>query len=838
MRRFDDFAKVAADRIQRLRHVFVPLGPGFPAPVGATHEMAASWREAEARRAREFNFRLIVESIPSPVAIMSPAGELEAVNRLTLDYFGKTFEELKNWGTGDAVHRDDLPRVAAVWAEAIATGRTYEVESRHRRADGVYRWFQVHGFPLRDADGRVAHWCVLQTDIEDRKQAETLLAAQKTLFEMVASGSPLPLVLDAMCRLIEDLSDCACTVRLIEPGGRRFQGGAAPSLPSSYNEALDGRPVDCDEGPCGTAAYLKIPVILRDVASDPRWRTSEWRNATLAQGLRSCWSAPILSGDQTALGVLALYRNEPGDWSRPGQDFIAPFRHIAGIAIERALGEAALKQSEVRKAAIVDAALDCIVSIDHEGRITEFNPAAERTFGHNRGDVLGKCLADVIIPPSLRERHQLGLARHVATGESRVIGERLEMTAIRADGGEFPVELAITRLNRDGRPSFTGYLRDITERKQAEEKLRRSEAFLAEAQHLSSTGSFSWRVETDEIVWSEQLYRIFEYEPGARVTFELIGARVHPEDRAMVFDMIDRGRGAVNEFEYEHRLLMPDRSVKYLHLIAYGVRDKEGRLEYIGAAQDVTQRRLSDEALAKLRTDLSHVARVTSLGVLTASIAHEVNQPLGSIIINGETALRWLARPNVDVEKVKELTRRVVADARRAADIIERVSAMATRRAPQRTPLSVDDIVEEAMVFLSHEFQSKGISVSLELSPALPKVVGDRTQIQQVIVNLAMNAVQAMAKSEGAQRILIVRTVRSDPETVCCMIEDSGPGLDPAHIPHLFDSFFTTKDTGMGMGLPISRSIIEAHNGQLRADNDSAIGGARFSFALPADGET
>jgi hypothetical protein len=669
MGHFDDFAKVAADRIQRLSHVFVPSRPFFPAPPSANREMAASWRDAEARRAREFHFHLIVESIPSPVAIMSPAGELEAVNRLTLDYFGKTFDELKNWGNGDAVHPDDLPRAAAVWTEAIATGRNYEVESRHRRADGVYRWFQVHGFPLRDADGRIAHWCVLQTDIEDRKQAE-----------------------------------------------------------------------------------------------------------------------------------------------------------------------AALKQSEERKAAILDAALDCIVTINHEGCITEFNPAAERTFGHRRDDVIGKRLADMIIPPSLRERHQVGLDRYIATGESRVIGTRVEMTAMRADGTEFPVELAITRLSQDGLPSFTGYLRDITERKQAEEKLRRSEAFLAEAQQLSSTGSFSWRVETDEIAWSEQLYRIFEYEPGARVTFELIAARVHPEDMPILFEMIDRGRSAVNDLEYEHRLLMPDQSVKYLHLIACGVRDKDGRLEYIGAAQDVTQRRLSDEALAKVRSELSHVARVTSLGVLTASIAHEVNQPLGSIIINGETALRWLARPDIDVEKVKELTKRVVADARRAADIIERIRAMATRRAPQRTPLSIDDIVEESLVFLRHEFQSKGISVSLELAPALPKVVGDRTQIQQVIVNLAMNAVQAMTTSEGTRRSLIVRAVQPDPATVCCMIEDSGPGIDPEHIPHLFDSFFTTKDTGMGMGLPISRSIIEAHNGHIRADNDSAIGGARFSFALPADG--
>jgi PAS domain S-box-containing protein len=363
--------------------------------------------------------------------------------------------------------------------------------------------------------------------------------------------------------------------------------------------------------------------------------------------------------------------------------------------VERKRVQDELKQSEVRKAAILDSALDCIVTIDREGCITEFNPAAERTFGHRRNEVMGKRLADVIVPPQLREKHQQGLARHLTTGESRVIGQRVEMTAVRADGGEFPVELAITRIPLDGPPSFTGFLRDITERKQAEEKLRRSEAFLAEGQHLSRIGSFSWRVATDEITWSDQLYRIFEFEQGIPVTLELIGTRVHPEDIPLLNGMIERVRGADRDFEYEHRLQMPDQSIKYLHLIAHGSRDKEGRLEYIGAAQDVTQRRLSEQALGKARSELAHVARITSLGVLTASIAHEVNQPLAAIITNGETGLRWLARSDLDVEKVQNIIRRVVADARRASEIIDRIRAMATQRAPQQTRLSLADIIEE-----------------------------------------------------------------------------------------------------------------------------------------------
>ena len=168
------------------------------------------------------------------------------------------------------------------------------------------------------------------------------------------------------------------------------------------------------------------------------------------------------------------------------------------------------------------------MTIDHEGCITEFNPAAERTFGYRRHEVVGRHLADVVIPPSLREKHRKGFARYLATGQTQLLGRRVEMTAVRADGIEIPVELAITRILLDGPPTFTGYLRDITERRRAEEKLQRSEAFLAEAQRLSTTGSFTWRVSTDNITWSEQLHRIFEFDLDAPVTLELIGTRIAP----------------------------------------------------------------------------------------------------------------------------------------------------------------------------------------------------------------------------------------------------------------------------------------------------------------------
>jgi signal transduction histidine kinase len=376
---------------------------------------------------------------------------------------------------------------------------------------------------------------------------------------------------------------------------------------------------------------------------------------------------------------------------------------------------------------------------------------------------------------------------------------------------------------------------DLTSLAKASKDLTRSEAYLEEAQRLSRTGSFGWKVSTGEIVWSKESFRIFEYDETAPITPDMVLQRVHPEDRALVQRTLERASRSGRDFDHEHRLLMPDGSVKHVHFVAHAVKDDVGQLEFIGAVMDLTAARRVEEEMHQARSELAHVARVTSLGVLTASIAHEVNQPLAAIITNGESSLRWLARPQPEVGKVRELTARVVADARRASEIIDRIRAMATRRAPEPTLLSLDDIIAETMVFLRHELQSKSVSVSLDLAPALPQVVGDRTQLQQVVVNLAINAVQAMAQSRAARRSIFVRTMLSNPETVCCSIEDSGPGIDPTHLPRLFDSFFTTKDTGMGMGLPICRSIIEAHDGTIGADNDSSLGGARFSFALPAN---
>jgi signal transduction histidine kinase len=387
--------------------------------------------------------------------------------------------------------------------------------------------------------------------------------------------------------------------------------------------------------------------------------------------------------------------------------------------------------------------------------------------------------------------------------------------------------------DEEGNPfRMVGFTSDVTTRKHAEEDLRRSEAFLAEAQHLSSTGSFSWRVETDEITWSEQAHHIFELAPAAPMPLELIRTRIHPEDIPLFDEVIGRARATGRDFEYEHRLLMPDRSIKYLHVIAHGTRGPDNELEYIGAVQDVTERRLSEEALSRLRSELAHVSRVATLGALTASIAHEVNQPLAGIVTNANTCLRMLAADPPNVDGARETARRTIRDGHRAADVITRLRALFSKQGAATEPVDLNDAAREVIALSVGELQRGRVILRTELADDLPPVTGDRVQLQQVIQNLLRNASDAMSGVEDRPRQLLIRTERDAGDRVRLSVQDAGVGLDPQNAVRLFEAFYTTKDDGMGIGLSVSRSIIESHQGRLWvAPNDGP--GATFSFSIP-----
>jgi PAS domain S-box-containing protein len=369
------------------------------------------------------------------------------------------------------------------------------------------------------------------------------------------------------------------------------------------------------------------------------------------------------------------------------------------------------------------------------------------------------------------------------------------------------------------------------ERTQSDAMLKRSEAFLSATRRLSSFGGFSKRVATGEITWSAEVYRIFELDPAEPVTLERILTRVHPEDSPSFQAMLDRQQRG-SDYEHEYRLLMPDQSVKYLHVVAHATRDQDGQLEYLATVQDVTQRRLSEEALAKARSELARVARVTTLGALTASIAHEVNQPLSGIITNASTCLRMLASDPPNVDGARDTARRTIRDGNRASDVIKRLRALFAKQDATTEPVDLNEATREVIALLRSELQRNRVVLQTELVDDLPTITGDRIQLQQVILNLLLNASEAMSGVDDRPRSLVTRTGRDEGDRVLLSVRDAGLGIEPQGAERLFDAFYTTKSGGMGIGLSVSRSIVESHHGKLWATpNDGP--GTTFTFSIP-----
>jgi signal transduction histidine kinase len=390
-----------------------------------------------------------------------------------------------------------------------------------------------------------------------------------------------------------------------------------------------------------------------------------------------------------------------------------------------------------------------------------------------------------------------------------------------------------TQIQQDLIAQFTHIASIAIVRAQSDNAIRRNEAFLAEAQRLSSTGGFYWRRTTDEIICSEETYRIFAIEPGTPVTVKLIASRIHPDDSQRFNARVEIRRTDGTKFDAEYRLLLPDGSIKFVHLVSQATATESGEVEYTGVIQDVTEARVAEETLGKLRSELAHVARVTTLGALTASIAHEVNQPLSGIVTNANTCLRMLAADPPNVEGARETARRTIRDGERASEVIARLRALFTKKATTTGSIDLNEATREVVALSMSELQRQRVALRLDLADELPPVKGDRIQLQQVILNLLLNASDAMSTVEDRPRELVIATNSGEGE-VHVSVRDTGIGLDAGDPDRLFDAFYTTKSSGMGIGLSVSRSIMERHSGRLSATRNRGHG-ATFSFSIPCD---
>jgi PAS domain S-box-containing protein len=488
-----------------------------------------------------------------------------------------------------------------------------------------------------------------------------------------------------------------------------------------------------------------------------------------------------------------------------------------------------LGQAYHEQARLLDLTRDSVLVRNPENLIMYWNRGGEELYGWKKEEAVGRVahqLLQTIFPAPLEQiMEELFRSGHWE-------GELLHT---RRDGRQIIV-LSRWSVQRGDQGQPIGTLEtnsDITARKHSEDALRGiQETYLAEAQQLSHTGSFGWKIAGGEIFSSEEGFKIFEFDSATRPSIELLLTRVHPDDRDLVEHVIDCAATDLKDFSVENRLRLPDGTVKHIRIVARAMRDETATVDYVGAVMDVTSIRRAELELQYTRAELAHVTRVTSLGELTASIAHEVNQPLGAVVANAEACLGWLDRESPEVDEARAAVERIVRDGHRAGEVIRRVRALIKRSDIQNVPIDMVEIVSEVMSIVEHELRRYQVSHRIVAATDLPVVLGDRIQLQQVLLNLIVNSVEAMQPVTDRQRELLIRLEQDKAQQMLVTVSDCGMGLSAESEHRMFDAFVTTKASGMGMGLSICRTIIQAHGGTIWASSVEPFGAA-VQFTLP-----
>ena len=428
-----------------------------------------------------------------------------------------------------------------------------------------------------------------------------------------------------------------------------------------------------------------------------------------------------------------------------GKDELAHVGHVFNDTA-RSLRDlyAALQSSEDRLRLVIDTIPAYAWSARTDGAVDFINQRFLEFTGCSMQDMLGWGWGSLLHPDD-RTKFVGEWRAAVASGETMESEVR-----VRRMDGEFRwllVRNVPLRDNKGNIVNWYGTAIDIEERHRAEDALRWSEAFLAAAQRISRTGSFGWEVSSGEILWSEETNRIFQYDRTTKPTLQLILQRVHPEDLLHVKETIRIASTYGKDFEHDYRLVMPDDSVKYVHVVAHSLTNKSGQVEFVGAVMDVTERKRAEEALREAQANLEHVVRVTAMGELTASLAHEIKQPIAATVIDANTCLRWLGRDQPDLVEARKSASRIIEDATRADKIISRVRMLFQKSSPPKVLVDVNEAIREIVVLLRSEAMRYSISFRMELAEHLPHVVGDRVQLQQVLMNLCMNSVEEIGRA-------------------------------------------------------------------------------------------
>ena len=485
--------------------------------------------------------------------------------------------------------------------------------------------------------------------------------------------------------------------------------------------------------------------------------------------------------------------------------------------------------------ALLDAAVDAIIVVDARGAIQEFSLAAQRIFGYTTDEVLGRNVA-VLMPAPYRADHDAYMDRYEATGEARIIGIGREVMARRKDGSTFHCELAVGRVAGEDPPRFVGFIRDITKRKEAEELLKRSEAELRLAQELANLGNYVVHMHGEEPdYFSAQLYQILSVPvDGDRVRREDFFERwVHPADRERVVEAFSRMDASGAPLDIEYQVSLSDGRTRHIHHIAQAVTDANGRVtKHVGTMHDVTDRRHAQDEARQLQDRLTHFSRLSTMGEMAAGLAHEINQPLSAIATYAQASQRFLKQPEPDIAEVVAALEQINTQALRAGEVIRRLRNFVKNREVKREAVDCSRLLDDLRTLAETDARLHNIRLRIDVDDSLPTVYADPIQLQQVVLNLVRNAIDAMSDAPEERREVVLMTRLSGEGEIEITVADRGSGLAPEATEHLFNPFFTTKSGGTGLGLAISKSIVRAHGGRLwHTPNEGC--GARFHFTLP-----
>ena len=737
----------------------------------------------------------VLNTIPGHVWSAQPDGSVDFINQRLIEFLGIPVDRLMGSGWADAFHPDDREHYIEAWRAAVATGQAMEAEARVRRADGQYRWMLIRYLRLHDHSGKIIKWYGTSTDIDDRKHAEITLRESETRFRtLVDHVGDAIFVYDFEQGTIFDVNAQACE-----------------GLGYTPEELIGTTPLafhlDSDRAAMQSVAERAA---AGETVFDTHWHRRK---------------------DGTVFPVevhTSLFRYG-------GRRFLLK---VARDISDRVRAEEAVRKSEKQLRDVIDTIPVFVWSASPDGSVDFVNRQILEFSGTSFEEVLGGGW-HAILHPDDREHHLEVQQASVVAGKEFDVESRLR----RADG-EYRWLWFHTVPLWDETGTVVkryGVATDIEDRKRAEEALRRSEAYLADAQRLTGTGAWASNSKTDPLYWSEEVFRLFGFDPqGGLPAREEALRRIHPDDVAKFQLAFDTAIQQQKDCEVEFRALLPDGTVRHVCAIGHPVLNGNGEVvEVVGTTLDITERKRAEEERERLRqfeAELAHINRVSMMGELAASIAHEVNQPLTGIVSNGSACLRWLSGDTPNVEEAREAVRDVVRDGKRAGEIIARIRALTKRTAPPREELDVNETIREVLAIIGDEAKRKNVIIRTHFADNLAPISGDRVQLQQVMLNLVMNGMEAMSGVGDRERQMAITTRNIDQDQIQVTVQDSGVGLDPNAMARIFEPFFTTKSGGMGMGLSICRSILQNHSGRLWATANEGPG-TSFHFTLPKQRE-